>query len=145
MALKFYKKEAPANKPILTNGIGVQFTTLDNVIGYFATDNAYTQQEFERFMRHQEYGITEITADEFTRDYVEKKNLPRNSGKPWREEITASGLQNNPSPVVPTTQPVNAVAAESPVISEPVKPAVTASTNVNFNPPKGTRKKSPKV
>lgn len=145
MALKFYKKEAPGNKPVLANGIAITFTTLDGVTGYFATQNEYIHQEFERFMRHQEYGITEIAAEEFTRDYVEKKNLPRNSGKPWREEITASGLQNNPSPVVPTTRPVNAVEAESPVISEPVKPAVTASTNVNFNPPKGTRKKSPKV
>ena len=149
MALKFYKKEAPANNPVIGNGASIIFTTLDRVTGYYATDNAYVQQEFEQLMRSGRYGISEIDAVEFTRDYVEKKNQPKNRGRPWREELSQSGLNQSvvPSPAPSAPQAVAAVEATQPVLTTttpPVPPALPG-VKVNFQPPKGTRKKgSPK-
>ena len=73
MGIRFYKKRSPGTKVALSNGEGIPFTTLDNVIGYFATTAETVQQEFERFMVEGRYDITEIDPAEFTRDYVEKK------------------------------------------------------------------------
>lgn len=90
MGIKFYKKRSPGTKVALSNGEGIAFTTLDNVIGYFATTAEPVQQEFERFMVEGRYDITEIDAAEFTRDYVEKKKAGQISRAPWRDELTRS-------------------------------------------------------
>lgn len=148
MALKYYKKEAPANNPVLGNGAAIVFTTLDRITGYFATDKAYVQQEFEQFMRSGRYGISEIDAVEFTRDYIEKKNQPRNAGRPWREELSQSGINQPGTPLpAPSVQraPVVAEQPNQPVLATPPTPPVLPGVKVNFQPPKGTRKKgSPK-
>ena len=87
MAAKYYRKLSPDTKPILGNGASVQFKTTDSVVGYFATDNEYIQGEFLRFASLQQYGITEITVEEFQSDYLAKKNYSGQLNQPWREEM----------------------------------------------------------
>lgn len=86
MAQRFYKKHVPANAVILSNGIAVKFSTNDNLLGYFATDNEGVQAEFAAFQQQQRYGIIEITEEEYRAEYVEKKNLSTASAPVWREE-----------------------------------------------------------
>jgi hypothetical protein len=52
-------------------------------------------------MREQRYGITEISAEEFTRDYIEeKKNRQSVQPKSWREELSRSQSRQGSDPVV---------------------------------------------
>ena len=73
MGLRFFKKFSPSTGVVLSNNTKVQFSTLDGVVGYFATDAAYVQDEFARLMSESRYDISEVDAAEFPRDYVEKK------------------------------------------------------------------------
>lgn len=106
-ARKFYKKIAPNTKPVLSNGATVEFRTLNNLVGYFSTENDFIQAEFAQFMGSARYGITEISAQEYETDYRSKKNnLPQSLNlKPdWREEVGPGALglsqirQASPSP-----------------------------------------------
>ena len=90
MAAKFYRKLSPESLPILGNGASVKFSTLDQVVGYYSTDNDYIQSEFARFANEQRYGITEIPFEEFNADYLQKKNSSPDLAplrRPWREEM----------------------------------------------------------
>lgn len=87
MSVRFYKKLAPTTHPKLPNGQEIKFTTLDHLTGYFGTDNQALQQQFEQWMGQNRYGITEISAEEFDRDYLQKKNSGISLPAPWREEI----------------------------------------------------------
>ena len=86
MNLKFYKKFSPKTDVILDNGTRIQFSTLDGVLGYFATDSELVQQQFDLFQKQQRYGITEIANEEFQTEYLEKKNHLGQSNHVWREE-----------------------------------------------------------
>lgn len=97
MGIKYYKKLSPTTKVALSNGSSVQFTTLDSVLGYFATDVQYVQEEFEKAMREERYGITEISGEEFTRDYVDKKKSGVISRPLWRDELTRGRLMPSAS------------------------------------------------
>lgn len=97
--IRYFKKLIPQTRVVLSNNAALQFTSLDTVTGYFATDSQGVQQEFERFMREQRYGISEISAEEFKANYLEKKNLPQSqSNRNWREEW-GRGSQGS-SPIV---------------------------------------------
>ena len=123
MGIKFYKKRSPGTKVALSNGEGIAFTTLDNVIGYFATTAETVQQEFERFMVEGRYDITEIDAAEFTRDYVEKKKAGQTSRAPWRDELTRSQVMPSVSTLkerLDEAQSVVAVVEEKPPVAHSV-------------------------
>lgn len=144
MPIRYFKKEAPANKPILANGISISFSTLDFVTGYFATDNGYIHAEFERFMRAGEFGISEISADEYVKEYLEKKNQPK-GGSPWREEFAPS-MRQTQSEKSSTAQPTVAAAAvagsgQTASISTPTPPANTPPSKVEFQPQPSRRKR----
>ena len=91
---KFYKKLSPENHPVLSNRAKVIFTSLNHVTAYFGTDNPFVQQELERLMAESRFGLTQITAEEFHRDYVDKKKAL--GGRPlkplWREEVSPSKI-----------------------------------------------------
>jgi len=93
---RYYKQLVPQNGVPLSNNTKVMFTTLNGLVGYFATADAFIIGEFERCMREQRSGISEISLEEFTRDYLdEKKNQSSPSQQPWREEISKAGHRHN--------------------------------------------------
>ena len=140
MGIRYYKKESPANKPTLGNGIQITFTTLDYVTGYFATTEPYIHQQFEIFMRRGEYGISEITAEEFTRDYLDKKKSP-NQGRPQREEIGAGTFRSAPAQAAQSAPPAPAAAADQTAAIQTQLPPAPPSPVVQFKPPAFKRSK----
>lgn len=92
---RFFKKHEPTNSPVLSNGAKVQFTSLDTIVGYFGTDNAYIQSEFDRMTAERRGGLTEISQDEFHRDYVQKKSSSKVVQPPWREELGKSQVNRS--------------------------------------------------
>lgn len=93
--VRFFKKLSPDTPVVISDRQRILFTSIDNgLTGYFATDSPELAAEFERCMREQRSGVSEISAEEFHRDYVEpKKKGIENPSKPiWREEITGRSL-----------------------------------------------------
>lgn len=88
MALRYFKKFHPDTRVVLASNHALQFTTLDGLVGFFATDNPTIQQEFEQMMVEQRYGISEISPEEFTRDYLEPKKNGVTLRPVWRDELT---------------------------------------------------------
>lgn len=91
IVFRYFRKFNPKTVIYLNNGSHVQFDTLDNLMGYYATQNEYIQQQFDECVRGQRGGIIEITAEEFERDYAQKKrNSPDFRPPPLkREELAA--------------------------------------------------------
>jgi hypothetical protein len=132
--IKYYKKLSPSNHPVLSSGVRVEFTTLDLITGYFATDSEVVQAEFARFNREQRYGIVEISAEEFASDYLEKKNHSPASRQLWREEIGKNGL--NRTSQLPATG--RNVAVEGGVTDIPAHLRQTATPSVATLPDTAT-------
>lgn len=159
MGLRFYRKFSPSTKVALGNGTSVQFTTLDGVTGYFATDALYVQTEFERLMQESRYDISEVSAAEFTRDYIEKKKAGQTSRPLWRDELTRGQLMPSASTLKerldgvasvvavakpsPPPAPVPITAAEvNRDIAKNLTPIMTTPA-VEFKPPVGKRRTPP--
>lgn len=152
--IRFFKKLSPETVVVFANGTSAKFTTLDQLEGFFATDNEYIHGEFERLMKENRYGITEIPAEEFHRDYVQKKNLPQPSRPVSREQL-GSGLRREGHSLVESlgADRVAAVVgvnrderaggtsmAPAPVTMAPGPAA--SSKPAEFTPPLGTRSKT---
>lgn len=126
MGLRFFKKFSPSTGVVLSNNTKVQFSTLDGVVGYFATDAAYVQDEFARLMSESRYDISEVDAAEFTRDYVEKKKAGQQSRPLWRDELTRGQLMPSASTLKERLDKVaSVVAVGKPEVSAPVSITVT--------------------
>jgi hypothetical protein len=111
--MKFYRKLNPRTKFYLAStGRHVQFDTLDNQVGYYATDNADVIREIEVAQREQRGGITEITHEEYERDYAQKKRQsPEFRPKQLnREEITPG---QNTSDTLTTSLPKSGQEADA--------------------------------
>ncbi len=87
MGIRYYKKLTPATAVVLANGTRCKFDTFDHVWGYFATDKDYAQSEFARLMEEQRFAISEISAEEFTTEYIVKKKAGMQPPKLSREEF----------------------------------------------------------
>jgi hypothetical protein len=94
MAIKFYKKTSPRTTVKFGN-FALTFPTFDNIVGYYSTDNAAVQAALADYIANQQYGLTEISQEEYNADYLEKKNngatLPP---RQYREEITSRGFSS---------------------------------------------------
>lgn len=108
--LKFYKKLRPDTKVALSGNTAVQFTTIDTLTGYYATDNEAVQNEFRNFMEQQKFGISEISAEEFTRDYVEKKTTSKKFNGPLSRETLGGPKSTSPHGMFGTDHVVAAVS-----------------------------------
>ena len=75
--VKFYKKFSPGTAVVLGNNTRITFQSFNGVIGYYSTQDEYTQGEFLRLMRADKFGISEIPYTEFDAEYVKKKPLGR--------------------------------------------------------------------
>lgn len=93
MAIRYYKKSSPKTVVVLDNRDRIEFKTLDQVWGYCGTDAAYVHEQFEKAMREHRYGISEITVEEFTKDYLDKKKAGMQPRKLWREEFGAGAVK----------------------------------------------------
>lgn len=147
--IRFFKKLVPANLPVCQNNERLDFKSKDGLTSYFATDYAYFHQQIELMMAQNRYGISEITQEEFHRDYVEKKTEPLNSVPPWREELSKSGVsQGLNRDLLNRTGSVAALAAVA--VTEPVKtppvsvaePAAAPAPKAKFIPTSGRRPKA---
>lgn len=94
MPIKYYKKFSPNTKVVITDAgqhFQIEFTTL-GLLGWYATDSEAVQKQLLEHMQMQRYGISEVSAEEFNTEYVEKKRTGQQmSSRPaWREELSKS-------------------------------------------------------
>lgn len=144
MAMRYWKKLEPRTNPVLANGSPVKFTTLDQITGYFAIDNDTVNDGLAQMVTEGRFGLTEIPAQEFVTNYIEKKKAL--SGTPlkplWREEIGSSKMPEG-------NQLMRALNANPAAVDVSSRTAVTAAeaadapkveaSKQEFNPPKGRR------
>jgi len=156
MATKFFKKFEPGLGVNVGGTAVVKFKTLDDLIGYYATDNEGQQIVLRQHIEAGRYGLSEITWDEFDREYVKKKTTTPRLNKPWREEISNQTLRSNrrgqepPAAVADVSdprpvKPAPACARMTIADAEPSEQAVAAvaavaeALNVPFQPTVGKR------
>lgn len=112
--MRFYKKPCPPTRVELANNTSVEFTTLDGVTGYLAVVNPFIDEQFAKMMGQDRNAISEISAEEFTAEYVEKKKggqQPIPYGRGWREEFGAGVLKHRQNLAPPLPPPGAAAAA----------------------------------
>lgn len=117
--VRFFKKSVPDTPIRLASGRSVKFSTLDNVTGYFATENEQVQNELVGFITQMRYGLSEIGYEEYQQQFVElKKNSPAGIlRKPWREEVAPNRIvmdtsSSNRTPAKPSPSVNVAVGGE---------------------------------
>jgi len=155
--IKYFKKLVPNTPVRLKDGSSVKFSTLDTLVGYFATDNLMAQESFAESMARNRDAITEISETEFHEDYVKKKPNSKPLAPQWREEIGAGAIRN-------TTllaqlgrehiERVNRAADEAPTVvngsvnvpsTAVEQPAPVPVKTNEYKPNVGKRKKKPNV
>jgi hypothetical protein len=141
--IKYYKKLVPRTQPRLSNGAVLNFKTLDGLVGYFASDNEYVHTELEKCMTEGRYEISEISADEFKAQYLEKKSNSTPLKEPWREEIGAGSVLRSTGLVQQLgAERVSAVVGVS---SEPKQRELTTLEHVPPPPPTKTEEFKPAI
>lgn len=141
--MKWYKKFNPSVMVHLSNGRGIKFDTLDNILGFYATDNPGIISEFETCMREQRGGVMEISQEDFDEQYGSKKKLsPNFRPKPLnREEIAASMPLDTQLAPTPQRQAgaarVDVAVSGSDIkrVPEPEAPAAAPATEQPAAPP----------
>lgn len=155
MGIRFFKKSSPDTAIVLSNNTTISFTTLDGLVGYFATDKDFVSSQFQQMIEEQRYGLSEISEGEFHRDYVElKKNGTQVKAKQFwkRESLGAGGYEKGTDPLAilgaeQVRQKV-AVAAddtamESAPANAPAAPVAEPDAKAPPKPSVGVRKKKP--
>ena len=143
---RFFKKFSPSTPVVLAGGQRLSFNTLDNVVGYFSTNDEGVAAQFEGFMRAQRYGLSEITYDEFNTDYLVKKNSGMVRPRQFREELSQhtfaeAARQGAASSAAAGVAVEPAKPGSAAVVADPVTAPVIAPTNPDFKPPTGQRKR----
>jgi len=134
MAMRYFKKLGPSNDVLCPTVGRIKFPTLDNLVGWFAHDNPQVQAELEACIREGRSGVTEVSAEEFKTEWIDKKKEnPSGASKPlWREEMGKGALKS--------LSPVQALGSERVAavvgVSGPDTPApVSQQVRVNDPPP----------
>lgn len=149
----FYRKLSPDIPATLGNMARVKFVTLDNLVGYFSTDNQYIQEQFALMQRENRGGIFTIDSGEYDRDYTQKKMLNPNPPGPLMREELGRGLRLTPSPldvlgaarVQEVVGGAGVVVSPPATINDPPKGAAAAklpdmpTVKQEFKPPTGKR------
>lgn len=148
MAIRYFKKPTNAPNPSLGNGSSTTFNTLDNLVSYFATDNEYVQQSLLGMMSSGSGGVTEISAEEFVRDYLEPKKNGVQAKPLWREEVgkgVGRGIPVMQQLGAERVQAIAGVAAGkpgavgAPVVAEPTAPAAAPTPELRSQVKVGKR------
>ena len=145
-AAKFFKKPSPADPVILANGQSLKFNTLDYKIGFFATESESLATELTGYINQQRFGLSEVSWAEYDAEYLKKKN-GRPSRRLWREELSHTGLKQNPFLELnagPAAAGNNAKTipirmAETEAVVAPEKPAGSKPEQSSFTPTVGRR------
>lgn len=92
--VRFFKKSIPETPVVLSNNLALRFSTLDRITGYFASDDGFIQGELVKYITQMRYGLSEISAAEYTSEFLDKKKASPvvTSRKPWREEIAPNRI-----------------------------------------------------
>ncbi len=133
MAIRFFRKMGTSSVPI-PGRRSIAFDTLDQLRGYFATDNPMLCSEFERCMTEGRSGITEIDEATFHREFVEPKKNGVSSKPFWREEIGPNLRMPSGSQLADrlrAAQPVVGVVSPPPPSSAPSPAALSHAAAVN--------------
>ncbi len=135
MGVRFFKKRGDSAVPI-SSGKSVKFTSIDGgLTAFFATDQPGLAAEFEKAMTEGRSALTEISAEEFHRDYAEPKKNGLISKPPYREEISRGKILPSSSDIterLKAIQPVVGVVSPAPVAVEP-SPAAMAQAQAQVN------------
>lgn len=145
--MEYFKKLVPQNPVTLSGNRAIRFESLEGVIGYCAQTDAGIVAEFREHIRKQQFGLSEISCDEFVAEFLQKK---RNGIQPFsgREELSPSTLSSLASRaaqhrvaagVAAVSAPLNPATAPT-VVADPATPPGQAPLKPEFNPPTGIRK-----
>jgi hypothetical protein len=137
--IKYYKKYTPQTKVRLSNGNEIQFSTVDGIIGYFATDSDYVQKEFERCMAENRYAISEISEREHVEDYRKKKAVSTTSRQLFgREELVGLKIKGHDPIQTLGADQVAKLADVSSVSAKPINMPVPSPAPVTVAEGAGT-------
>lgn len=142
----------------LSNGQRAQFTSVDGLVSFLATGDAWLASEFERAMSEHRSGLTEIDYGEFNKEYLEKKNNAPISRPPWREELSknnliqsqslterllsAQGVVGAASSPPPAPPPSPSALSHAPQAAVNAQIAQALPTVADYKPEVGKRKKA---
>lgn len=163
MGITFFKKFSPETKVVIAGLANVQFDTLDGIIGYYATDKDQISAGLKQMIEQNRYGMSEISEEEFHRDYAgPKKNGTRRVAPHslWRREsLGAAGFEpgTNPGAVlhpdyvaakvaVGSQKPASGLAMETEAPTGSASASALPAPSAKPEPPKpntGSRKKNP--
>lgn len=144
--MHFFKKSIPHTDVVMSNHQALKFTTFDSETGYFAANNDFVVGELKKCIEEQRYGVSEISAEEFERDYIQKKSSGLTPARPpqsWeRERIGSKGYE---SPTHPVPKSVAPTVDKSVVVADKAKselrmedpPIETAAATVPAITPRG--------
>lgn len=131
--MRYFKKHmgrhADKEDVRLPNGSVCNFTSVDGLTGWFAINNPSVEGGLVQMINEQRGGISEVTAEEFTAGYIEKKKNGQTLRPFWREELGKHVTGNTPLNQL-GVEAVQAVAAMGdkpapmPVIAAEVQPTV---------------------
>lgn len=162
--MRYFRKLIPATPVQVFGSKLLKFNTNDGQVGYFATPDPAICAEFENHMRNSNFGISEISWEEFNTGYVQKK-----TGEPLkppsREEFSggrslanllaqgqdssaassavAVGVAKDTAPGKPVDAPATPPAPKPEVstIAMPKPSDVKAPEKPEFQPTVGKRKR----
>lgn len=135
MGISFFKKFTPETDVIIPGKARVKFETLDGILGYHETDNDDIANSLRQFIQEQRYGLSQISEEEFHKDYVEPKKKGKRRIAPqahWtREALGGSGYESGTHPVAVLSP--EEVAKKAAVVSR----APDCGTTMEDAPPEG--------
>lgn len=110
--MKFFRKLNPRNSVVLADKkTKITFDTIDDLTGYFKTDNEGLISFFKQCVKENRYGLCEISEEEYERDFAEKKRNGIDLRPTWeRESIGGRSKKTNPLRVLGARAVVAAVS-----------------------------------
>lgn len=154
--MRYFKKHMGSHKEKeimrLPNGTVVAFDSLDGLSGWYAVhENPAIEAGLVQMINEQRGGITEVSAEEFSAGFIEKKKQGHRLGRIWREEVGKHVTGNTPLNLL-GVEAVQAVAAMEEVKSVPISvderpptsPSVPPQTPSKPYIPKTVKKGKPK-
>lgn len=138
----YFKKFDPSRKVVIAGNVGIQFTSVDGgMTGWFATQEQSVADQMRQFIHQQRYGLTEVSADEFTTEYVDKKKVGTPLPTHYSREQIGKGGYEPPRGLMPDPDKLAKAAAA-------VKSDIVANTRIDDplpNTPSIVKEKPPEV
>lgn len=145
--MRFFKHIIASNKVVSPRGRVIEFESNDAWNGYLQTDNQQLCDVLTQYMRENRYGISEISPDEYDRDFVQKKTNSTGSKPRWREEIGSGMKIENQELVATAPSSVQVAAVEPAPVATPAAMAASpaAIADATSQPPRSAQTFTPNV